>query len=319
MKNRSDIDIYTWKSITERLKDSDANIGEILMRLSEKPYRATDTGIHPKIMADWKRNDLLMSEHIANKMHWFSITEFAWIKLIEKMRAFNFPLKAIKSLRDDMLGGSSEELEDVMNLEFLFQAILKLEDGKNPERIREYLAQPGIKEQLLAQMPAGVRSGNRFETLVMFSLTLQTPISFLMDHSGKGIIFNPLMLVDGLYGKEETERVFTSSYVSISLTEVLAEVLTLSEMEILHSKLMLVSDTEANVLQALREDELSSVIIRFDQNHEMDLMEIKKMQKVERETRLLEMILKKGYQDITVKTQHGKVVYCENTRKVKLK
>jgi hypothetical protein len=218
-----------------------------------------------------------------------------------------------------MLGGSPEELEEVMDLEYLFHSILKIEEGKNPERIREFLAQPGIKEQLMAQMPAGVRSGNRFETLVLFSLTLQTPISFLMDHSGKGIIFNPLMLVDGLYGKEETERIFTSSYVSISLTEVLAEVLMLSKVEILHGDLMLISDTEANVLQALREDGLLSVVVRFDKDHEMDFMEVKKLQKVEREARLLELILKAGYQDIIVKTQYGKVVRCENTRKIKLK
>ncbi|HAP68468.1 MAG TPA: hypothetical protein DCR04_01860 [Flavobacteriales bacterium] len=309
----------TWRSILENLKGSQVNIGEIFERLSEQPYRATDTGIHPKIMADWKRNGLLMSEHTANKMHRFSIAEFVWIKLIEKMRAFNFPLKAIQSFRDDMMGGTTTEIEELWNTEFLFNFILHMENGKNPEKIRAYLARPETKDEAMGLLPPGMKSGNRLETLVLFSLTLKTPVSFLVDHSGKGTLFNPLMLMGGVYDDDETERVFTSSYVSLSLTEVLAEVLSLSDMEILHGQLMIVSDMEANVIQALREDELTSVLIRYDQNHQMDLMEIKKLQKAERETRLLEMILKKGYQDITVKTQHGKVIYCENTRKVKLK
>jgi hypothetical protein len=33
----------------------------------------------------------------------------------------------------------------------------------------------------------------------------------------------------------------------------------------------------------------------------------------------LELMLREGYHDITVKTEKGKVVYCENTRKIKLK
>ncbi len=317
--SKKDIDNNTWKSIAEQLKGSNVNISEVFLRLSEKPYRATDTGIHPKIMADWKRNDLLMSEHVTNKTHRFSITDFAWIKLIEKMRAFNFPLKAIKTFRDELLAGDPKELEDVLNSDFLFNAVLQIENGENPELIREYMQRPETKQELMAMLPPDLKSGNRLATLVLVSLTLQTPISFLMDHSGKATLFNPLMLKDGLYGQEETEQIFTSSFVSISLTEVLAEVLRLSKIETLHGDLMLVSDAEANVLQSLREDELISVLIRFDQEHEMDLMEIKKLQRVELETRLLEMILKKGYQDITVKTQHGKIVHCENVIKVKLK
>jgi hypothetical protein len=107
--------------------------------------------------------------------------------------------------------------------------------------------------------------------------------------------------------------------VSISLTKILSDVLVLSDLDILHGNLMLLSDAEANVLQALREDDLSSVLIRYDKDNQMDLLEVKKLQKTEREARLMDLMLKDGYQDITVKTQHGKVVYCENTRKVKLK
>ena len=153
----------------------------------------------------------------------------------------------------------------------------------------------------------------------MLSLFLQTPISFFIDHNGKGIIFNPLMLSDGVYNEEDISGLFSKSFVSISLSEILSEVLVLSELDILNGQLMIISDEEANVLQALREDELSSVVIRFDKDNQMDLMEVKKLQKPEREARLMDMMLKDGYQDITVKTQHGKVVYCENTRKVKLK
>ena len=315
----SDIHNRTWNTIVAKLKSSNVNFGEVSARLGEQPYRATDTKVHPKILADWNRKGLLLSGHTANKMHRFSITEFAWIKLIEKMRAFNLPLEVIRTFKDEVLIGSPEEIEELWVYENLFNALMKMENGKNPDRIRAYLDRPETMKEAMANLPPGVQSGNLLETLVLFSLTLQTPVSFLIDHSGKATLFNPLMLMEGGYNDEETERIFTNSYVSISLSEVLADVLSLSDIETLHCQLMIVSDMEANVLQALREDDLTSVIIRYDKEHQMNLMEVKKLQKAERESRLLEMILKKGYQDITLKTQDGKVVYCENTRKIKLK
>jgi hypothetical protein len=161
--------------------------------------------------------------------------------------------------------------------------------------------------------------GGNLEGLVVFCLLLKTPLSFLIHHSGAGILFNPLMLNEGLYDKDDLSLLMSSSYVSISLTEILAEVLSVAPIEVLNLKLQVISDQEANILSALREDELVSVVIRFDNKHEMDLMEIKKNQTASTQMRLLELMLTKGYQDITVKTQHGKIVHCENTRKVKLK
>jgi len=69
----------------------------------------------------------------------------------------------------------------------------------------------------------------------------------------------------------------------------------------------------------MRENDLDSVVVRYDKENQMDLMEITKIEKPDREIRLLELLLKDGYQDITLKTQQGKLVHCKNTRKVKLK
>ena len=51
----------------------------------------------------------------------------------------------------------------------------------------------------------------------------------------------------------------------------------------------------------------------------MEILEITKSEKVDKGVRLMEMMLKNGYQDIVVKTANGKIVQYENTRKLKLK
>ena len=72
-------------------------------------------------------------------------------------------------------------------------------------------------------------------------------------------------------------------------------------------------------MEILREKNLTSVVIRFDDKDEIDLLEITNTPKVDKRSRLMELILMNGYQDITVKTQNGNIVSCKNTRKVKLK
>ena len=110
-----------------------------------------------------------------------------------------------------------------------------------------------------------------------------------------------------------------STHLSISINALLAQVLTLAPLEKVSEKLSLVTEAEAKVLEGLREKGLSSVRIRFDNDGEMDLLELTKKEKVDERARLMELLLTKGYQQLVVNTQEGKVVHFENTRKLKLK
>lgn len=314
------INDLTFNSILSRIVTTSVNLPELKARLEERPYRAIDTDVHPKILADWNRKGLLMIKPERNKMHRFSVTDFVWVKFIEKMREYNFPISAIRSFKDGMISTAMHDYLDRLTPSILFN-MMKDMDGikEDPQRLKEYLKTIDIKTLMLASMPAGLASGNMLELFIMLALFLQTPISFLLDHEGKGIIFNPLMLEDGLYDNTELSSLFSKSFVSISLTEILSDALVLSKIDILHGQLMIISDQEANVLHALRENDLLSVHVRFDNENQMDLMEVKKLQKADREKRIMELMLKDGYQNIKMVTQHGKIVRCENTRKVKLK
>ena len=83
--------------------------------------------------------------------------------------------------------------------------------------------------------------------------------------------------------------------------------------------LKLITENEALILTALKEGNLKSVKIRFDNKSEMEILEITQSEKVDKSVRLMEMMLQNGYQDISVKTANGKIVQYENTRKLKLK
>jgi hypothetical protein len=48
------------------------------------------------------------------------------------------------------------------------------------------------------------------------------------------------------------------------------------------------------------------------------MIEVSKIDSISEAIRLQELILKNGYQNITIKTQNGEIVHCKNTIKYKL-
>jgi hypothetical protein len=90
-------------------------------------------------------------------------------------------------------------------------------------------------------------------------------------------------------------------------------------MEKVSEKLRLLSPEEAAVIEALRTQRLKSVTIRLNDGGEVDFLELTTVEHADRGTKLLELMVHEGYHEIRVKTEKGKVVYCENIRKIKLK
>ena len=80
--------------------------------------------------------------------------------------------------------------------------------------------------------------------------------------------------------------------------------------------LALLTGEETIVLNTIRQDDLKSVIIKFDNDKKISLLEEVKEKKINKAAKLAELVMAKGYQDITIKTQDGNIVYCENKKKI---
>ena len=111
-----------------------------------------------------------------------------------------------------------------------------------------------------------------------------------------------------------------SSYLSVSITDILIDFMLKNDTETLCEEMAMITQSEKEVLDAVRQKGIKSINVKIDENHQIDLIELTKDEKgIKRDTMLTKLIMKEGYQEITIKTQDGKIVYCENTRKQKLK
>ena len=111
----------------------------------------------------------------------------------------------------------------------------------------------------------------------------------------------------------------SNTYLNISLLEIIKElIIELGEDECSKNQNILTKD-EATILKLLKQEDIAKIEITFnDKTKKAEIIKITKNNNVNNLSRVQDLILRNGYQDITIKTQKGKVVQCTNTIKYKL-
>jgi len=291
----------------------------IVEAMRNKVFRAVETGVHPKTIADWNRMGLLLAPRQRNKHHRFTMTEFVWILILDRMRGFNLSYELIAAFRMECIQPQSFSFDDILSQPSFVDQLSKALPDIPKDWLTGFFADTNSTGLLNDMLSKDFPIVSTLDTLILVTLFMESPVSIIMDDVGRGSVLYPeLFRVEGL-DASDLEKLLYSTHVSISLSEMVAKAMGAVPTQKLTGELKLLSDQEAKVLDVLREEGLRSVTVRFDGRGEMEFLELTSDQKVDKRARLLELMLTTGYQDITVKTQNGDVVFCQNTRKIKLK
>ncbi len=113
-------------------------------------------------------------------------------------------------------------------------------------------------------------------------------------------------------------EILKGNYIRISLSDIIWKFTGTSILEIKKPHLELLNDTERQILEAIRDKGAREITIKYNSASEPEMIEITKVTKVELSARLLELLKRNQYQEITIKTQSGKITHYENTTKIKL-
>ena len=149
-------------------------------------------------------------------------------------------------------------------------------------------------------------------------LLYRKDVKLLIDKNGKVIPYS-----DSFFEKEEFEKIqaelgFDSeSFISISLIKFFRKfILNKANFNFIKENNIL-NENEAHILSLVREGKAQSITIKF-KNEKPYLLEITGEKKIQAEARLSEIILNRGYQDISIKTENGNIVISNYTTKIKL-
>ena len=298
------------KKEIEYLKKNQDSIDSlaILSGIQEPRFTIKDVGVTHRDITYWDQERLLLNTYEAQKWRRFNLTEYVWIKIIIQLRKFRVPFKTLEKIRKLLL--SKISYSELIKLEEVKDSIVKISEIEE-DGVDEILNKDKVKKE----------SENEFtsflELSILNSLALNNNTSFLFNVEGKCKVFNYDYFNEVIKDKEFA-NFLSHSYISISLTEILADFISNKDLKIVYDELSLVTKNEMEVLKALREEDVKSVKVNFSNSKEIVMLEITKEEKIKNSTNLVDIILTKGYQDIELKTQNGKTVFCKNTRKIKL-
>jgi hypothetical protein len=110
---------------------------------------------------------------------------------------------------------------------------------------------------------------------------------------------------------EEFAEFVSQPYFCLSFAEAYRSLINEWSPEPFLSKTSLLTKTELEILELIRDKKVNSITIRLKDGKPY-LLEIDEKYDISMEQRFLDVIAKNGYQKITVKTQKGKIVDFEN-------
>ena len=281
------------------------NYQNLMKIVHEKRFTVRDVGLKYRWIRYWQEKDLLFGKYEEGKWRKFDLVEYVWLKMIILMRKFNISLDKIREIKKNL--NQDAPVPQILENEEIIDTLIKLASEEKRDAVKKILKDKEFIESIQFE------TINLFETLIMQIITFHSSFSILI--SGDEIVpINHSLLEDPEF-KSNYIDLFKKSFISISISEILRDYMIGAGNIKEKNRLAILTEAEETVLTILREQDLKSVIVRYGEDKKIDLIETIRTEKIDKRARLIDFLMTNGYQDITIKTQNGEIVYCENKRK----
>ena len=278
---------------------------DLMENIHEEKYTIGTIGVSHRVLTHWEDKDLLLKPKKSKDEKWrkFDLSSVIWLKIVKELRELNAPLDLIKKVKDHI----SFKYDFVNDKEFrqvLLDLIISVDGEENLDQ--------EIFDQVAKQI-----SMTLMDDLILQGAGLQSQVSLLINKDGdispyRESMHNELVKIPDFL------EFFRNHHFSISISKIIAEVLTILPENELYESYHFLTEDELKILRAIREeDNIRSLTVKFGKKKKIDLIKTTKDQKADLKARLMDLITKNGYHDITLKIENGSVIYCENTRKLK--
>ena len=119
--------------------------------------------------------------------------------------------------------------------------------------------------------------------------------------------------------QDQINEYFSKSHFSLSINEIVAELLGKIDLDLAINSYKMISQEEMQVLDKLRSENIHSVEILLNtKTKKIEFINYTEIIQPETHKRLYELIMRNGYQDITIKTHKGRISSCSNKVKQKI-
>lgn len=300
---------YDIDRLPQYIEELKLNTPTYLTDFAERKYKPSELGISARNINNWSDNELLP---LIKKKGWhkFNLTECVWLKVILHLRELNLKFDAIRSIKEQIF--TRPDLVQIMEENDVFNKIKGAFEVNDFGDVSEIVDSNEFKESLIKE---------KLRTLDVWIIDLivtRSNYRLLFNNNGELMIYKD-NYNDYLQSLPEYNQFIKTTHVSVSLNQILFEITNeLIEDDEL-AALKILTKEESKIIDLIRVKGTKKVEILFSLNDSPQLIKITSQNKLDSATRVKELIMGGGYQEIKITTENGKVVNFENTKKIRLK
>lgn len=264
---------------------------------------------HHRVLHYWGEgvNILPPQEEGGGKRHRFSFFDLVWLGIVRELREYGMEKEKIAVLKEELL--SPVDHRSIVKLmrenQKEVEALLSKSYGVADSTIKALLEEYAQKQEQVRSLGFTLLANYLY-----YIIGRKQPIKLLVSKEGRHRAATQTVSGDWLV---KEEGAFGTSYISISLSEIM-------HFFAAHSfisdsvKQLLLSQSEWALIEETRKEGLKSITIHF-KDGKMQTLESTRRKKIAMEARLTEVLLKGGYENLTIATEKGQIVYAEKTTK----
>ncbi len=258
------------------------SLGALFSKLHVEYFTVKDIDISSRVLKHWIDMGILP---IKRKKGWnrFSFVEYIWLRIVYILRTFGYPLEMVLILKNE-----------------LFEPF--------PEKEKEQYDE-GFYQKQYDECDGFIYQLSWLAFVLVIAITEKLDLNLTVLRTGKCQIVEANDLPEIKY-----------PFLAISITLLIKDFISNELYHGIVSKIGIITPKEMEILNLIRSKQLKELKIKFrNTDKEIDLIEKTTIDKLELESRVSDVILKGGYQTITIKTEDGIIIATENIIKEKLK
>lgn len=289
---------------------------ELIKFLNQKQYTLADIGLKEKQAFDWSKAGLYLEEKKAKGRRKYNAIEYVWLRLINELREFGLSYDAIRRLKSFLLkpiewgemlisimDGAFENDNEMQLLQNKLLDVFGDEEGKN--ELKNILSDEEV-----------ILIDTMLCLLIYMSIYSKTNSYLLITKEGNTYVSNGEPLSDIM----DYSDLLNGPYIAFPLRHILSDFVAREDLMNLEQKQEFISltDQEIKLLDLLRQGNLVSLSVRFDKDHQISLIETEEDIDINQTRgKLADYIMRNSYQEITYKTQNGKITTMRRKTKHK--
>ena len=246
------------------------------------------------------------SKGVLNKPSQMNLVFYFYLSVLVDLKAFGFNKPKLHKIKDYLF--EQIALDDYLDVDGL-KGLVNSMEFENAQ----------IKTDLLERLESGLflkdikdKKVSRLFLQIFKLIWLTHDIQLMVDVNADAFFIDDFELSDG-----EMNDLSKDSRIIIPLKQYLVKFVGSYFKHDFVSRAKILSERDILILEQLKQNDIDSITVKFHKGAP-NIMEVKKQKKVQIQSRLSEVLLKGGFEDIVLKSKQGAIYYSQLTTKTKL-